>query len=137
VSGYAYRHTVTFSDTNVVGNVYFARYLDWQGRCREMFLAEHARDFAQEVADGKLLLVTVSCEMEYFEECFPFDEVTLVMTPKEVAGNRISMRFSYRRGDAEVARGGQTVACMTRDGEGIVPVSIPRSLVEVIKKFEA
>ena len=37
---YEYRHVVGFEETNVVGNVYFSRYVSWQGRCRELFLRE-------------------------------------------------------------------------------------------------
>ena len=41
---YEYRHLVGFEETNLVGNVYYVNYLRWQGRCREMFLLEHAPD---------------------------------------------------------------------------------------------
>jgi len=39
---YEYRHVVVFEETNLVGNVYYVNHLRWQGRCREMFLREHA-----------------------------------------------------------------------------------------------
>ncbi len=135
MTGFLYRHRVSFADTNVVGNVYFTRYLDWQGRCRELFLAEHAPDVAQDVAAGRLLLVTVACAMDYFEECYAFDDLTIEMRPREIAGNRIGMRFDYRRDDADVARGTQTVACMTRNGERVSPVPVPRALVEAARSF--
>ena len=35
----------TFADTNVVGNVYFANYVFWQGKCRETFFADGANGF--------------------------------------------------------------------------------------------
>jgi len=133
VTGFLYRHRVSFSDTNVVGNVYFTRYLDWQGRCRELFLAERAADVAQDVASGRLILVTVSCAMDYFEECYVFDELVIEMNPRDIAGNRIGMQFDYRRGDTDVARGTQTVACMTRDGGGVSPVPVPRTLADAAK----
>jgi enediyne biosynthesis thioesterase len=135
VTGYVYRHRVSFADTNVVGNVYFTRYLDWQGRCRELFLAEHAPDVARDVANGRLLLVTVACAMDYFEECFAFDEVVIEMTPGEIGGNRIGMRFDYLRDDVVVARGSQTVACMTRGNGGFTPVAVPDALADVAQGF--
>ncbi len=135
MTGFLYRHRVSFADTNVVGNVYFTRYLDWQGRCRELFLAEHAPDVARDVAAGRLLLVTVACAMDYFEECYVFDDLTIEMRPREIAGNRIGMRFDYRRDDADVARGTQTVACMTRNGEGVSPVPVPRALADAARSF--
>ena len=42
---YEYRHVVGFKETNVVGNVYFTNHLEWQGRCREMFLRKRSRAF--------------------------------------------------------------------------------------------
>ncbi|HVR11545.1 MAG TPA: acyl-CoA thioesterase, partial [Thermoanaerobaculia bacterium] len=39
---FEYRHLVGFEETNLVGNVYYVNHLRWQGRCREMFLLEHA-----------------------------------------------------------------------------------------------
>jgi enediyne biosynthesis thioesterase len=135
VTGFLYRHRVSFADTNVVGNVYFTRYLDWQGRCRELFLAERAPDVALDVAHGRLLLVTVACAMDYFEECYVFDDLVIEMTPREIAGNRIGMRFDYRRDDADVARGTQTVACMTRNGDGVSPVPVPPALIDAARSF--
>jgi len=38
------RHLVTFGDTNTAGNVYFARFFDWQGECREKLLAQFYPD---------------------------------------------------------------------------------------------
>jgi enediyne biosynthesis thioesterase len=137
VSGFVYRHRVSFADTNVVGNVYFSRYLDWQGRCRELFLAENAPGVARDVAGGRLLLVTVGCAMDYFEECFAFDDVVIEMTPGEIAGNRIGMRFDYLRDGVVVARGSQTVACMTREDGGFTPVAVPEALAEAAKGFSA
>ena len=39
---YEYRLVVGFEETNLVGNVYFVNHLRWQGKCREMFLRDHA-----------------------------------------------------------------------------------------------
>ena len=36
------RHQVAFEETNLVGNVYYTNFLRWQGRTREMFLAQKA-----------------------------------------------------------------------------------------------
>ena len=49
---YEYRHVVGFEETNLVGNVYFARFVSWQGRCRELFLRDHA---LAAVSDGMAL----------------------------------------------------------------------------------
>ena len=57
---FEFRHTVGFEETNLVGNVYYTHYLDWQGRCREMFLRDHAPAVMDELSRG-LSLATVRC----------------------------------------------------------------------------
>src|SRR3712207_9462571 len=93
---YEYRHTVGFEETNLVGNVYYANHVRWQGRCREMFLRDHAPDVVDELTQG-LHLVTTRVSCEYLSELFAFDEVVISMRLGEAAQNRISMRFEYLR----------------------------------------
>src|ERR1051326_8390050 len=70
---YEYRHVVSFQETNLVGNVYYTNHLAWQGRCRELFLRDHAPDVIEQL-DGELSLATTSCSCEYFAELLAFDE---------------------------------------------------------------
>lgn len=137
---YEYRHVVGFEDTNVLGNVYYVNHLRWQGRCRELFLREHAPEVLDELASG-LRLVTTRCSCEYQAELSPFDEVAVRMRLGSLVQNRINMVFEYWRitNDAEdlVARGEQQVACMHLEGGKLVPVQIPRSLREALKPYAA
>ena len=75
---YRYRHRVSFEDTNLVGNVYFARYVSWQGRCRELFLLERAPEVLPEL-DRSLRLVTIRVACDYFAELRALDEVEISM----------------------------------------------------------
>ena len=72
------RHTVCFEETNVVGNVYFANHVLWQGRCREHFLYEFAPDVAELLKDG-LALITLRVSCEYINELVAFDTVVIRM----------------------------------------------------------
>lgn len=135
---YEYCHRVGFEDTNLVGNVYYVNHLRWQGRCREMFLLEHAPDVLRELAEG-LALATVRCSCDYLAELQAFDEVALRMRLAAVAQNRITLHFDYYRraagGEELVARGEQQVACMRRDGGAMVPAPIPAALREALRPF--
>jgi len=128
---YEYRHTVGFAETNLVGNVYFTNYLSWQGRCRELFLLEHAPDILADLQHG-LALVTVRVTCEYLNELVVFDDVVVRMRLTAQTQNRATMSFEYWRvnnGSEElVARGEQQVAAMRRQGEGMVPVPFPPSM---------
>jgi enediyne biosynthesis thioesterase len=130
-SYYEYRHIVSFADTNLVGNVYFTHHLTWQGRCREMFLRDHAPEVIDEL-QRDLALVTVRVSCEYLAELVAFDEVVIRMRLASSAQNRATMQFEYWRqqGDQQelIARGEQQVACMRRDGSSLVPAPFPKPL---------
>jgi len=131
---YEYRHVVSFQETNLVGNVYFASHVGWQGRCREMFLRDHAADVVMELSRG-LSLATVSCSCEYFAELRALDEVVIRMRLGELAQNRMRLVFEYSRAGEVVARGEQRIACMRREGEKLTPTPVPASLREALEAY--
>ena len=128
---YEYRHVVSFQETKLVGNVYFTNHLAWQGRCREMFLRDHAPDVIDELSRG-LSLATVNCSCEYFAELTAFDEIVVRMRLAELVQNRMRLAFEYWRRkqgtDELVARGEQQIACMKRDGDKLSPTPVPQNL---------
>jgi len=135
---YDYRHVVTFQDTNLVGNVYFANHVAWQGLCREHFLRDHAPAVLAQLRT-ELALVTVSCQCEYLAELYAFDEVILKMSLVEALHNRLDLRFDYVRatagGEELVAIGRHRVACMKRDGRQMVPAAIPDELYAAAMEY--
>ena len=138
---YEYRHVVGFEETNLVGNVYYVNPLRWHGRCREMFLRDHAPEVLDELSHG-LALATVRCSCDYLTELFAFDQVAVRMRLGDVVQNRITLLFEYWRlpataGESEelAARGEQVVACMRREGERTVPTAIPVALREALKPY--
>jgi enediyne biosynthesis thioesterase len=127
---YEYRQIVGFEETNLVGNVYYVNHLRWQGRCREMFLRDHAPETLAELTQG-LSLVTTRCSCEYLAELAAFDEIVQ---------NRISLSFEYWRQDRGreelVARGEQQIVCMRSEGERRVPAPVPAGLRQALRPFE-
>lgn len=135
---YEYQHIVGFEETNLVGNVYYVNHLRWQGRCREMFLRDHAPSVLSELERG-LALVTVRCSCEYITELLAFDQVIVRMRLGALAQNRITLLFEYWRGHGAseelIARGEQQVACMHREGDKILPTPIPPALQEALRQY--
>ena len=131
---YEYRHVVGFQETNLVGNVYYTNHLGWQGRCRELFLRDHAPEVIDELSHG-LVLATVRCSCEYLAELTALDEVLVRMRLAELLQNRITLAFEYWRGEELVARGEQQVACMKREGPRVVPAAVPPSLREALAAY--
>jgi enediyne biosynthesis thioesterase len=135
---YEYRHVVGFEETNLVGNVYYVNHLRWQGRCREMFLRDHASEILDQLSKG-LSLVTTRCSCDYHAELAAFDELAIRMRLLAVVQNRITFSFEYwrRRGAGEelVASGEQQVACMMRDGGRLVPTPVPPALAVALRPY--
>lgn len=135
---YEYKHIVGFEETNLVGNVYYANYILWQGRTREMFLFEHAPDVIEQISSG-LALVTVNVSCQYLAELFAFDQVIIAMQLKAMVQNRITMTFEYWRSTERekilVATGEQQAACMRREAGKNVPTVIPHALQQSLERF--
>lgn len=133
------RHVVAFEETNVVGNVYYANHVRWQGRCRELFLRAHAPQILDELAHG-LVLVTTRVACEYFDELYAFDEVIVRMRAGAAGQGRVTMLFEYWRvragRESLVAQGEQQIACLRRDESGRhVPAEIPPVLAQALAAF--
>jgi enediyne core biosynthesis thioesterase len=135
---YEHLHTVGFEETNIVGNVYYVNYLRWQGRCREMFLKQHAPDVLADVqADLKLFTLKVDCE--FFAELTAFDELAVRMRLVELAQTQLEFSFDYVKlapdGETLVARGRQRVACMRGPSGHTSPARVPESLVRALEPY--
>jgi enediyne core biosynthesis thioesterase len=137
---YEYRHIVCFEDTNLVGNVYYANHIRWQGRCRELFLRDHAPEVLGLLERGELALVTLSVSCDYLGELVAFDEVLVRMTLEEQVQHKIAMRFEYFKQEGTsrklVAQGRQEIGCMARnpDSNKLTPVPLPASLRQALEE---
>jgi enediyne biosynthesis thioesterase len=137
-SYYEYRHIVSFEETNLVGNVYYVNYLRWQGRCRELFLLDHAPDVLIELRDD-LKLFTLSAECEYLAEISAFDQVSIRMRLEELTQTQIAFAFDYVSladgMEQLVARGRQRVACMRGTAGEVTPARVPESLRAALEGY--
>ncbi len=135
---YEYRHVVGFEETNLVGNVYYVNYVRWQGRCREMFLLEHAPDVLDDLR-ADLKLFTIKSECEYLTEISAFDELFVRMRLEELTQTQIGFAFDYvriREGVEElIARGRQRVACMRGANGATAPTRVPEQLRLALERY--
>lgn|SRR5512146_982747 len=136
---YEYRHIVGFEETSLVGNVYYVNYMRWQGRCREMFLLEHAPDVLDDLFRD-LKLFTIKSECEYLAEITAFDKLSIRMRLEELTQTQIGFAFDYvriRDGFEElVARGRQRVACMRGTNGATAPTRVPERLRLALLEYE-
>jgi enediyne core biosynthesis thioesterase len=138
VRAYEMEHVVGLEETNVVGNVYFAHFVRWQGRCRELFLREHAPDVLDELGRG-LRLVTTRVSCEYFAELEAFDAIVVRMRLARMTQSRVAMTFDYLRrspgGEELVARGAQEIACIRVSDGKAEPGPVPPTLREALQGY--
>ena len=137
---YEYKHVVSFEDTNLVGNVYFANYVKWQGRCREFFLKDKSPGVLALVEREGLALITINCSCNYLSELKVFDEVTIKMGLQELTYNRVKMTFDYykvgRRKELLVATGLHEIGCYKRINNELIPVEVPEDLTNALKEYQ-
>src|SRR5215471_13817431 len=135
---FEYSHIVGLDETNVVGNVYYAHFVRWQGRCRELFLRERVPGLIAELGDG-LKIFTLNCSCEYLAEVFAFDEIAVRMRLAELTQTQVAFTFDYvrLRGEAEerVAIGQQRVLCMRAGDGGLKPTRVPPSFRQALAPF--
>lgn len=135
---YCLRHRISFEETNLVGNVYFTRFLSWQGRCRELFLLERAPGVLKEL-EAALRLVTLNVSCEYFAELRALDEIEINMSLAYQRQHRIGLAFEYVVSRMQVetlaARGTQEVGCMQQTPTGLVPARVPAELLSALEPF--
>ncbi|MBP2327913.1 enediyne biosynthesis thioesterase [Kibdelosporangium banguiense] len=135
---FEWRHVVAFGETNLVGNVYYAHYVNWQGQCREMFLRETCPEILDELRSG-LKMFTLKAECEYLSEITAFDEVTLRLALDELTQTQLAFAFDYlvaRDGKLElIARGRQRVVCMRMENGRAVPTRVPAALCQALNRL--
>ncbi len=121
-----------------MGNVYYVNYVRWQGRCREMFLLEHAPGVLDELRDD-LKLFTIKTECEYLSEVSAFDELSIRMRLEELTQTQIGFAFDYVRVREDlqelIARGRQRVACMRGLNGATSPARVPEQLRLALEGF--
>jgi len=136
---FEYKFKTTFEETNLVGNIYFANYVLWQGKCREMFLYETCPEVIDEINNG-LLLITLDLSVKYISQLFAFDNVVMHMFLEAQSDSRLMMRFKYyKETDNElhlVCEGTQATAAMREINGKVSPVSFPKSMFEIFEEYE-
>lgn len=136
---YEYRYVVSFEDTNLVGNVYFANFVRWQGKCREFFIKDHAPDLLEEMERNHLALITMNCSCQYLSELKAFDQVLILMTLDAMQHNKVKMLFEYFKvengANKKVATGTHEIGCFRRINNELKPVPVPDSLSKALEEY--
>lgn len=128
-----FRHTVTFGDTNAVGNVYFSNYFALQGKYREEALARFYPEFVAEFERG-FGLITEFAHMDFDQEAVLFDQLLTTMYIVGLSRTRIEFRFEFRRASdgALLATGSQAVIYVSPERR---PALMPDGLFDQAERY--
>jgi YbgC/YbaW family acyl-CoA thioester hydrolase len=123
----------TYQDTNSVGNVYFAMYLMWVGKTRELFFAHVMPDF--DPKDTEFFILTRNIEHKFQKEIKEFDEAKICIRISDY--NRKFVTMEHKILDAEgalVGKGKQTLMFVDSKNYGLVdiPSSVQNSFVHYV-----
>lgn len=91
---FLFEKTVYLRDTNAEGNVYFARYFDWQGEAREEFFRSAIPEHQSLMEEG-LRIITVEASMQYKLPSFLFDVIQIEITPCNVKRMTFDLDFKF------------------------------------------
>ncbi|MES2771658.1 MAG: thioesterase family protein [Pseudomonadota bacterium] len=123
---FSYSFDVYLKDSNAYGNVYFARYFEWQGMCRERWFH---RCIAEDMLQSQGELLTKSASQEYFHGTYPFQSVSCYLTTFGVRRCALSLQFDFFAAGELVSTGLQEVV-FSKDKK-IIP--FPDALVCKVK----
>jgi len=138
-SYFEYRFITTFEETNVVGNIYFANFVVWQGKCREMFLYEYCPDIINEIYNG-LALITLDLSVQYISQFFAFDKVVMRMYLETQSSSRLLMRFEYLKEEEDKSltlccKGTHATAAMIEVNGKMIPTNFPDSMFDLFEEY--
>jgi acyl-CoA thioesterase FadM len=121
------RLTPTYDDTNSVGNIYFANYVRWVGKARELFFNHCIPGF--DLASTEFYILTKSFQHDFRREAREFEPLTVRIRVKH--NNRKFVTLEHEIHSA-------TQGLLGRGEQGLMfvetrtyrPIDIPKSVIE-------
>lgn len=120
-------------DSNAYGNIYFARYFEWQGMCRELWFSEHIFPNMFELNGA---FVTKFAHNDYEMEVLPFQKIRCLLNTRHVklASFELIFRFYNIETGLLASKGCQKVAFMNTEGKKLI--KLPVDILEKIRCYE-
>ncbi|MDH4274036.1 MAG: thioesterase family protein [Gammaproteobacteria bacterium] len=129
-----YQHEIVpyLKESNAYGNIYFSRYFEWQGMCREMWFCECIFPNMFEI---KGALVTKFAHNDYEQELFPFQKIICLLNSANVRRTSFELMFRFYSRDTNqlVARGTQKIGLVDTNSKR--PIKIPTEILEKIRRY--
>ena len=124
--------TPYLKDSNAYGNIYFARYFEWQGLCREKWFSECICPNMFELEGS---LITKSAYNDYFASIAPFQKIRCLLSTQNIksASFELVIRFYDSNTNQLLSKGGQKIALIGRNSRKLV--RFPSDLLEKVRYY--
>lgn len=109
-----FTHTIHtyLKDSNANTNIYFSRYFEWQGVCREHWFQRH---ITPDMLQSEGILITKLAHNDYVHETFPFQSITCKLNTYNVKHCSTYLIFRFYVDDKLVSTGYQQLLLVGYD----------------------
>jgi acyl-CoA thioester hydrolase len=125
---------VHLSDTDVTGQVYYSKPLEWLEWCRVDWFTQHYGNFMEHVEKTGITYFPAKVIVDYKKPIFFNDELLVEVTVKEI--KKVSFLFAYavKRGSETVLKSEITMACFDVRQKSLA--ALPAQLLADLKFLE-
>jgi len=119
---FVFEKTVYLSDTNAEGNVYFAKYFEWQGQSREEFVKTYVPNILKLLQEG-LVMITCEAHCYFLKPAFLFDQIEIEIRTSDVKKASFNLVFIFKNKNSNevIATGIQKIAFSSKEGK-LMPI---------------
>ncbi len=131
---FIFEKTIYLGNTNMFGNVYFARYFDWQGEAREAFFYATVPDSLAMFRSG-IKFVTIEAYIKYNKETLVYDQVLIKVKAENFKITTLDLIFTYvnKKTGELIAKGRQKIGFVDSNNK-VIP--IPGQLMQAWNKIK-
>jgi enediyne core biosynthesis thioesterase len=127
---FRYSIDVCLKDSNAYGNIYFARYFEWQGVCRERWFYEC---ISPSMLQDLGVFITKDAHQEYIHETFPFQQVNCEVNTFAIKQCSFSLKFRFYVAGSLVAMGYQQIVFANHEKR---IARLPDDVLDKIRKYQ-
>ena len=126
--------TPYLKDSNAYGNIYFARYFEWQGLCREKWFSEC---ICPNMFELKGSLVTRSAHNDYVATILPFQKVRCELSTRRIRSASFELVFHFYDAESNklLSKGGQKIAMVEHGGTKLL--KFPEEIINKVRYYVA
>jgi tol-pal system-associated acyl-CoA thioesterase len=130
---FSFKLRVYIEDTDAGGIVYYVNYLKFMERARTEFMRSlgYGKDY---IFNHDLMFVVRDVAVTYLLPARLDDELEATASIEQLRGAVMVLRQSVRRGDAILAQGDVTIACVDRSG--VKPRRLPPEMMARLKTVQ-